>query len=439
MLLEGEVMLLKSIEELQREYSRIIKDKNNDEYYVSTRGVCDGIYDWFPMIQRFTRNFLNKIFETKELRESKIILEPFMGSGNALVACRELGKAGFGVDISPFFCFIAHVKTNDYDHTDFQEAINILHNSNKVEKVEIPALSSFRTLFTRKQICKLLALREKALDLGQKPSELLLFALASQLVNFSKAERYGKGLRMRKKNTRSPNVETTLRCTLSKMERDYEEFKKNSKLQHAQSVPLVGDARDLSNVTNPFDKEKICLPKGQIDSVVTSPPYCNSADYIEMYKLEHWFLRYITSYDNFRTTSESTVRSHTTFTDTRTSWVHPVIEDICSSLEQSGNLWNKKIPVMIRGYFDDMHNSLKQMKPLLRQHGNVILLVANSSYSKTPIPTDLLLAEAARDQGFKVQSIRKVRRLTTSGQQWTPMDSESRRLLRESVLTLKSD
>lgn len=437
MSLEGDIMLPKSIEELQTAYSRIVTETNNNGFGVSTRGVCDGIYDWFPMIQRFTRSFLDKIFETKELRKSKVILEPFMGSGNALVACREHGKIGFGVDISPFFCFISHVKTGDYSRTDFQKAIDVLHNDKSVGKVDIPTLSSFRTLFTKKQICKLLTLREKAVGLSQKSSELLLFALASDLINFSRAQRYGKGLH--KRETRSLRVEAALRCALLKMEKDYENFRKNGELQCAQTVPLLGDARDLNNVISPYDNERTSLPKGEIDSVITSPPYCNSADYIEMYKLEHWFLRYITSYDNFRTMSESTIRSHLSFSDTRTCWVHPVIEDICSFLEQNRNLWDKKIPAMIRGYFDDMYSSLKQMRLFLRQNGKVILLVANSSYAETPIPTDLLLAEAAKELGFSVQSIRKLRRLTTSGQQWTLMGSEGKKLLRESVVTLESD
>jgi DNA modification methylase len=222
------------------------------------------------------------------------------------------------------------------------------------------------------------------------------------------------------------------------MEKDYGTFKKNKNIQCALSVPLVGDARDLDNVINPDGKEKLILPKGEIDSIITSPPYCNSADYIEMYKLEHWFLRYITSYAGFREMSEATVRSHTTFEDRRTLWTHPVVEDICAILEKK-KLWNKKIPAMIKGYFDDMHKALGQMRLFLRRQGNVILLVANSSYAETPIPTDLLLAEAARDQGFEVRCIMKVRRLTTSGQQWTSMDPVSKRFLRESVLTLKSD
>jgi hypothetical protein len=430
-------MSLQSLQELEKAYSAVITEANGNEYGVSTRGVCDGIYDWFPMVQRFTKSFLGKVFQSKKLKESKIILEPFMGSGNTLVACQEYGKTGFGVDVSPFFWFIAHVKTSNYNKADFQKAIDTIYHNKTDGKIEIPSLSSFETLFTRKQLRKLLNLREVARTLDQRPSELLLFALVSELINFSKAQRYGKGLRM--KSGRSPNIEVTLHQTLTKMEKDYASFRKNTNRSRAHAVPLVGDARDLGNVINPVDKEKTTiLPKGQIDSIITSPPYCNSADYVEMYKLEHWFLGYVASYAGFKKMSESTIRSHTSFSDKRTVWVSPVVDDICSILEKK-KLYNKKIPTMIRGYFDDMHKALGQMRLLLRRKGNVILLVANSSYAVTPIPTDLLLAEAARDQCFRVEKIIKVRKLTTSGQQWPSMDSLSKSFLRESILALRYD
>jgi DNA modification methylase len=373
----------------------------------------------------------------QEIAESKAILDPFMGSGNTLLACREYGKIGFGLDISPFFWFVSHVKTSEYSHTDFQKAIDTLKSAriDSGRETDAPTLSSFRRLFSSKQLSKLLRLRDAAETLDRKSSELLLFSLASELINFSKAERFGKGLRLKK--GKSLNIETTIRRTLVKMEKDKEAFRLGDK--GTDVIPLMGNAKSLGNLVYPLNEQEITLQKGEIDCVITSPPYCNSSDYIEMYKLEHWFLKYISSYDRFREMSGITVRSHTSFDNTQIDWVHPVVEDICCFLEESDKLWNKKIPAMIKGYFDDMYAALGQMKLFLRKNGTVILLVANSSYVETPIPTDLLLAEAAVNQGFRVQSIKKVRGLTTSGQQWKIMEQKSRNLLRESLVILKKD
>jgi site-specific DNA-methyltransferase (adenine-specific) len=426
------------VNELERKYSKKTEEIDNHALIVSTRGSNDGIYDWFPMVQRFTRSFLCKIFEDKRVNESKVILDPFMGSGNTLVACREFGKIGYGVDVSPLFWFITHVKISNYSSNDFSKAISAIeYAKERWENNEIPALSSFRRLFSRRQLCKLFTFKKIADNLDSKAKELLLFALVSELIRFSKATRYGKGLR-KKQTKKSLNIEKTLRAKLKKMQKDYELSSRNKAFQHTRLQPLLGDARNLSDVVNPLLGEREPLADGQVDCIITSPPYCNSADYIEMYKLEHWFIGCIRSYEEFRRLSYATIRSHTTFDNKSAKWKHPVIDAICDYLENSELLWNRNIVTMIPAYFDDLHSSLKELKRVLRPCGVIYLLVANSSYGATPIPTDLLLAEASESIGFDVETIKKVRFLTTSGQQWRIMDGQSKKLLRESLLVLKA-
>jgi len=428
-------LILDSINELERKYSGMMEKTDKLHLNVSTRASNDGIYDWFPMVQRFTWSFLSEIFKGEELKESQIILDPFMGSGNTLVACLEFGKKGYGVDVSPFFWFITHVKTSEYSVSDFGEAIDeIGHTRVKKYDDEIPELSSFATLFDRERLCTLFKFKNMALGLDSKAKELLLFALVSELINFSMATRYGKGLR--KEKLKKPiDVETTLRLKLMKMKKDYELFNQKTTFLQRELFPLLGDARSLNHITDPTGRRNT-LPKGQIDCVITSPPYCNSADYVEMYKLEHWFLDCVKSYKEFRELSHSTIRSHTTLNNEKIKWRHYVVEDVCNVLENN-DIWNRKIPIMIRAYFDDLHTCLGELKRVLHPKGIIFLLVANSSYGAIPIPTDLLLAEAANSVGFYLEKINIVRPFTTSGQQWRIMDSASKKLLRESILILR--
>jgi site-specific DNA-methyltransferase (adenine-specific) len=432
-------LILNSSRALEQKYSKKIVVKDGHQFNVSTRGSNHGVYDWFPMVQRFTRSFLVEIFKNGELRASQVILDPFMGSGNTLIACREFDKIGYGIDVSPLFWFVAHVKTNHYSYSDFDEAIEAIDEAGReTEKdIQIPALSSYKRLFNRKRLSKLLMLKKVANSLKPKTKELMLFALASELVHFSRATRYGKGLRNEKRK-KLTSVDKVLKLKLSRMKEDYGALNGNETLEHKRLFPLLGDARDLSFIKNPLTGRKVSLPRGEIDCVVTSPPYCNSADYVEMYKLEHWFLDYVKSYDEFKKLSYSTLRSHTTLNNENIEWKHNAIEDICDFLENSELLWNRKIPTMIRAYFDDLHKCLGELKDVLRPNGVIFLLVANSSYGTVPVPTDLLVAEAADDMGIEVEKIIEARLLTTSGQQWKNMDNRSRKLLRESVLVLRA-
>jgi DNA modification methylase len=54
-------------------------------------------------------------FLSRYFKQDDIILDPFMGSGTTLVQGNEMRMHAIGIDISPFNCLIASVKTANYD------------------------------------------------------------------------------------------------------------------------------------------------------------------------------------------------------------------------------------------------------------------------------------------------------------------------------------
>lgn len=75
-------------------------------------------------------------FKTKTFfKKGDIILDPFSGSGTALVQANELGIHSIGIDISRFNCMITEVKLFDYDLYSLIEEIK------KIQK----AITSFET------------------------------------------------------------------------------------------------------------------------------------------------------------------------------------------------------------------------------------------------------------------------------------------------------
>jgi hypothetical protein len=54
-------------------------------------------------------------FLARYFKEDDVILDPFMGSGTTLVQGNEMKMHAIGIDISPFNCLIARVKTAKYD------------------------------------------------------------------------------------------------------------------------------------------------------------------------------------------------------------------------------------------------------------------------------------------------------------------------------------
>jgi len=418
-------MLHAVVQKLDKKYKNKTRQLSGYEKLMSARSEEKGVYNWFPFFQAFTSSFLANVFTREGLKKSRNILDPFMGSGNTMVACVEFGKEGYGLDVNPLFQFISQVKTRKYSDVHFRRAETILLKAmNKNYSVELPDLSSFKKLFHPNVLKKLIILRNEALlEKSEESASLLLFALASHLLNFSYAKRYGKGLHIAQKPCEKEVGKKVLE-KLHTMRTEYRTFR--------NSVKKPGRANVISQGIFEVEKsEKIPT----IDVVITSPPYCNSSDYVEMYKLELWFLGYVIQRSEFRELSRRTIRSHLSFSNSYTKWSHPTIDEICHDLDTM-ELWNSRIPLMIRGYFDDLHSSLTRIKDFLKKNGKVIFVIGNSSYSGVVIPSDLLFAEAAEDLGLKIESIEVARLLPSSPQQKKMIDDRDRRLMRESIVTL---
>lgn len=418
-------MVLDAVKALEKKYEGRTHRLDGFKKLMSARNEEKGIYNWFPFFQAFTSSFLEKIFNRHPMKECQHVLEPFAGSGNTLVSCVEFGKNGYGLEVNPLFRFITQVKIGDYSSAHFREAERIAMNAlKKSYDVEIPNLSSFRRLFNPGVLKRLVILRNEALmEQNEKATALLLFALASELLNCSTSKRYGKGLHIAEKHFKREVGETVI-GKLRRMRIGYNDFRNSvKKLGRAHVAPCgVFEIEKAKNI--PI-----------VDVVLTSPPYCNSSDYVEMYKLELWFLEYVTDHSEFKELSRRTIRSHLSFSDSSTRWTHPAIDEICRILETM-ELWNSRIPIMIRGYFDDVHSALSNLMRRVKNNGKIIFVIGNSSYSGLVVPSDLLVAEAATALELEVESIQVARQLPPSPQQRKIMDEHSKSLMRESIVTM---
>ena len=92
---------------------------------------------------------------------------------------------------------------------------------------------------------------------------------------------------------------------------------------------------------------------------VFSPPYANCFDYCEVYKLEFWIGGFVKSYDDFERFRSIALRSHVNSKFSHEFSNSNKDVDTIASLISSFNIWNKNIPDMIRGYFDDMESMIK--------------------------------------------------------------------------------
>ena len=174
----------------------------------------------------------------------------------------------------------------------------------------------------------------------------------------------------------------------------------------------------------------------KVGFVVFSPPYANCFDYCEVYKLEFWMGGFVKGYSDFRNYRNMAIRSHV-----NSKFDHEIRNDnnsvkLISQLVSCYNLWNKNIPDMIKGYFDDMHDVLIRIKNIMIDDSKCYIVVANSGYKGILVPTDLLISEIATKLGFKVNQIIYARKIRASSQQMADLHNYED-LMRESILELQ--
>ncbi len=383
------------------------------------------IHRWYYFKEGFSHELVEQVIgEFFNNNGTNEILDPFCGSATTLVTAQIRRIKSTGVEINPFLTFVAKVKTSNninikkFDE-DSKKAITNAKRIGVKKNLEAPDLSSFRKVFERDNLQKLLALKKTISKTSYKKSrDLLKLALASIIEESSKIKRYGKGLRLVEKDVKDPFTLFSEKCSIMS-----EDLKNNG--NRLASTVKNQDARKIGNLSG----EKTNL-------VMFSPPYINSFDYNEIYKLELWLLDFVKNYSQFSKLSKKTIRSHLSSEYETTGFSHPLVDEITQKLLKK-DLWNNNIPSMVKAYFSDMNEVFAGLNKMLKTNATVVFIVGNSSYGGIPIATDLLLADIAQKNGFNIEEIRIARNLTTSSQQLKNYKKGRKKYLRESMVILK--
>lgn len=93
------------------------------------------------LVEYFLDDHINKFKKETFFQKNEIILDPFCGSGTALVQANELGIHAIGIDVSKFNSLISNIKVKKHDVFDIQNEIRritqifaeFIHNSKSVK------------------------------------------------------------------------------------------------------------------------------------------------------------------------------------------------------------------------------------------------------------------------------------------------------------------
>ena len=391
------------------------------------------VHGWYYFKEGFSSQLVLDLLSRYRARQSGLVLDPFAGSGTTPLTCQMAGVPSVGVEFNPFFTFVARAKLNwwQYSPERLRPVVEeLLRYDGPAD--HLPALSTFERIYDEPARVDLMRAKRfiRTVPLAvETDRDFLKLGLAAIVEKVSPARKDGKGLKIRR-NCRVVPVKEALRTQFERMLADLVSLgadRRPGDAAVASAQMLQGDARRLTEVAD-----------DSIDFAVYSPPYLNSFDYSEVYKVELWLFDHIRDAHEFRSYRAKSLRSHVS---TPVDWTyrlrHPVIDHICWHVAGQP-LWNRHIPAMINGYFDDMYLVLKEQFRACRPGARVACVVGNSSYASLPVPTDALLAVIAEQVGFRLVEVLVARHLGTSSQQLASYDRRLRaRYLRESVVVLE--
>jgi len=182
----------------------------------------------------------------------------------------------------------------------------------------------------------------------------------------------------------------------------------------------------------------------ELGVVIFSPPYANSFDYFESYKLELLAGYYDSA--SLVEARKGAIRNYRKGYGYQLSPNDELVRLVCEEVSarmpkkeaRTGRVDNRSrlVPNLLIGYFEDMERVLRGLGTCMPASSSCHIVVDQSAYLGVIIPTDLVLANAAVRHGFEVAQLIYCGKANTSSQQLREYPY-LRAMLRKSILSLR--
>jgi hypothetical protein len=425
----------------------ITTDENGFGRLVNYSTLSDEpVHRWFRYREGYSIQLVKKLIQG--LPKGSLILDPFCGCGTTLVAAQEIGFESYGFDINPLSVFVSEVKTTIYSSNETEEIEKHRKRALKLTPSSPsdppPILNIIDKLFHPKVLAALLVIRRFINSIENvSEREFLKLAWLSILEEVSNVFKEGNGIKYRNRK-RTPKGYITIQD--EEWQRSAFPHDKFDYIKERFSEQVTLMLKDVAQRPKKLPKTHVfemsaeavdsVLKGNSVSYIVFSPPYCNCFNYFKIFKVELWMGGFVNTYKDMQALTRKAMRSHVeTIMDRENDRAISYVDEFADLIDIE-QLWDKRIPKAVKGYFIDMDRILGSLYNVLKPGGKCVIVVGNSAYSGILIPTDALLATIASELGYKVEKISVARHLTTSSQQKLKLE-DRKQYLRESLVVLK--
>lgn len=273
-------------------------------YDVTEKERTKHVHRLHPYLGKFIPQLVEYYFD-KYFSTSKLILDPFMGSGTTLVVAEEKGINSIGIDISEFNSLIAKSKLTKYDISQVENEIIDIYTkteeySKKLDRYEIKKETLetnseyLESWFAKRTLLELFFYRDRIKDYSYQDILKIILtraARSSRLVHHydiaTPKNPITEPYICRKHQNKVCNpidraigkIRNYSFDTITRL-KDFSMLRKNTKY-----TILNADSRNV-NLSETIKKNRL----GKIDGIFTSPPYVGQIDYHEQHRYAYELL-----------------------------------------------------------------------------------------------------------------------------------------------------
>lgn len=354
----------------------------------------EAIHRWFAYMEGYSDVLVEKELELIGYDNIKTIYDPFGGSGTSLLTASKHNIDAYYSEVNPVMGFICDTKINDVlkaknDPTiidalkkHYNEILNI-----QFKYYAINDYQGFEKYYENDKLCELLQILEYIESISNIHAQnLAKVGIASIAIQISKMIRRGD-LRYAKGSEKEKVNQNVKEVYLNKLQIIIDDLEDE-------------DVRLYKNVTRLADDSRKITVENMFDCVITSPPYLNGTNYIRNTKLELKLLGFVENESELPALhSKGIIAGINSVSRRSTVEILPCVKNYIDKLEPVA--YDKRIPIMVAGYFYDMDKVFKKLSKAIKPNGKFIMDIGDSMFAGVHIPTHDVLVELAEMHGFK--------------------------------------
>ncbi|WP_025001787.1 TRM11 family SAM-dependent methyltransferase [Prevotella dentasini] len=349
-------------------------------------------YHTYPamMIPQVARTLIK---EYKPNGRLSLILDPYMGSGTTLVESSLVGINSIGTDLNPLARLMSKVKTTHYDYhsllmqfRDIQSSL-ITYTEDKVKDRNFDRISNYTFWYNESTLLKLSYLSQLIDATTDKDFFNIALSEVVREVSFTRNGEF-KRYRMNEANIAKFNPDTfnlferKVIRNLSGLEQFNEKAKGNVSAH-------IYDFNTVNGIPSNVIKD------GDIDMVVTSPPYGDSRTTVAYGQFSRWTNEWF-GFDNAKNLDSLLMGGGKATSELFTT------KSLRDVLDEIDRLEHKRYLEVI-SFLNDYYLSIRNVAKAVRSGGTVCYVVGDRRVKAVQIPLDYFTAEMFESFGFKHQ------------------------------------